>query len=615
MPTPWSADASAGRAWQEYPRPQLVRERWFNLNGQWDYAITPLGQSTPAAKAYEGKIRVPYPLESTLSGVGRSLAPDQRLWYRRTFEVPADWRGQNVVLHFGAVDYDCQLFVNGAPAGAHTGGFDPFSFDITRFLKPDGAQELVLAVTDPSSEGDQPRGKQRLNQTGIWYTPASGIWQTVWLEPVAPENAIAEIRTTPDIDAGVVKVAVFATVPVAEQVHAFRAKVLQGGRVVAEASHRIDREVTIAIPNPQLWSPAQPTLYDLEVELFRVPAPAGPPRGKYFGATEQKLFAQIPAGATRLDAVKSYFGMRKVSLLPSPKGPIVALNNQPLFHLGTLDQGYWPDGLLTPPSETGMRYDIDFLKRAGFNMLRKHIKVEPALYYAHCDRTGIMVWQDMPSAMRVHTTPPPGTDSHHVRREDEGFIIRRGTAATQFELELRRMIEALRNHPSIVMWVPFNEGWGQYDTTRIANAVKALDPSRLVVAVSGWTDVPGAGEIFDIHTYQEKLVLPPAPDRQRAYVVGEYGGLGLPVQGHLWWTDKRNWGYQTYKTPEELKAQYLNRFDQIVASHRERGVSASVYTQTTDVEGEVNGLLTYDRKVEKIAPAELAKIHAKVFAK
>jgi hypothetical protein len=617
MPTPWSDDAAAGRAWQEYPRPQLVRERWLNLNGLWDYAITPLGAAAPAPAAYDGKIRVPYPLESTLSGVGRSLAPHQRLWYRRTFAVPAEWRGMRVVLHFGAVDYDCHLFVNGAPAGAHQGGFDPFSFDITACLKPGGPQEIVLAVTDPSSEGDQPRGKQRLNQTGIWYTPASGIWQTVWAEPLPAENAIAEIRATPDVDAGVLKLAVLGTVPVSPQIHAFRAQVLEGGRVIAEASHRIDREVTIPIPNVRLWSPAHPHLYDLRVELFRIPnpVPTGPPRARYFGAAEQKLFARVPTDAERVDTVTSYFGMRKVSLAPGTHGPVLTLNNEPLFHLGTLDQGYWPDGLLTPPSEAGMRHDVDFLKRAGFNMLRKHIKVEPALYYAHCDRAGIMVWQDMPSGMRVLTTPPPGADSQHVRRDDEGFIIKRSPAATQFELELRRMIDALRHHPSIVMWVPFNEGWGQYDTARIAAAVKALDPTRLVNAVSGWTDVPRAGDIFDLHSYQEKLQLAPPPDKVRAFVVGEFGGLGLPVQGHLWWTDKRNWGYQTYHTAQDLAAQYENRFDQIIAMKRERGVSASVYTQTTDVEGEVNGLLTYDRRVEKLPADDLAKIHAKVFAR
>ncbi|MDO8539023.1 MAG: glycoside hydrolase family 2 TIM barrel-domain containing protein [Opitutaceae bacterium] len=616
MPTPWTADASAGRAWQEYPRPQLVRERWLNLNGLWDYAITPLATAAPAGQAYDGKIRVPYAVESTLSGVGRSLAPNQRLWYHRTFEIPADWRGARVAVHFGAVDYECQLYVNGAPAGSHRGGFDPFSFDITDLLKPQGPQELVLAVTDPSSEGDQPRGKQRLNQTGIWYTPASGIWQTAWLEPLPAENAIAEIRATPDVDAGSVRVAVLGTVPVAAQVHAFRVQVLDGGKVVAEASHRIDREVTISIPQPRLWSPHQPHLYDLRVELFRVknPVPAGPPRMGYFGAAEKNAFAQIPADAVPLDSVKSYFAMRKVSLMPGAHGPVFALNNQPLFHVGTLDQGYWPDGLLTPPSEAGMRHDVDFLKRAGFNMLRKHIKVEPALYYAHCDRIGLLVWQDMPSAMRVLTTPPPGTDSQHVRRDDQGFIIKRSDAATQYELELRRMIDTLRHHPSIVMWVPFNEGWGQYDTTRIAAAVKALDPTRLVNAVSGWTDVPGAGDVFDVHTYREKLEIARSPDAGRALVVGEFGGLGLPVSDHLWWTDKRNWGYQTYKTPAELTAQYVNRFDQIVAAKRELGVCASIYTQTTDVEGEVNGLLTYDRRVEKIPAAELAKIHAKVFA-
>jgi beta-galactosidase/beta-glucuronidase len=623
LPTVWSADAAAGRGWTEYPRPQLVRERWLNLNGLWDYAIAPIAAPAPAnSAAWNGKIRVPYAVESTLSGVGRSLAPDQRLWYRRTFELPADWRGARVRLNFGAVDFECQLFVNGAPAGAHRGGFERFDFDITDLLKPDGAQEIILAVTDPSSEGDQPRGKQRLNQSGIWYTPVSGIWQTVWLEPLPAENAIAAIQATPDVDAGALKLAVFGTVPVAPELYAFRAQVLDGGKVIAETANRIDRAVTIPLPSPHPWSPADPHLYDLKIELFRLaanplPTGQGVPRTPYYGAAEQKFFASLPANATRVDTVTSYFGLRKISLMPGPHGPVLALNNQPLFQAGPLDQGYWPDGLLTPPTEAGMRFDLDFLKRAGFNMLRKHIKAEPDLYYAHCDRIGLLVWQDMPSAMIAREGLKPGADTQGIRRDDQAELPKRPAAAEEFERELRQMVDALRNHPSIVVWVPFNEGWGQYDTARIAAAVKALDPSRLVNAVSGWRDVAGTGDIFDIHTYREKLEVSPEVAKRagpaRAFVVGEFGGLGLPVEGHLWWTDKRNWGYQTYKTPDELRAQFANRFEQIVAAHRDLGVSASVYTQTTDVEGEVNGLLTYDRKVEKIPAAELAKIHALVF--
>jgi beta-galactosidase/beta-glucuronidase len=617
LTTPWTDDALAGRGWTEYPRPQLTRDRWLNLNGTWDYAITPAAKPTPiAGRSFDGKIRVPYPVESLLSGVTRSLAPGQRLWYRRTFEVPADWRSSRTLLHFGAVDYECALFVNGTPVGSHRGGYDPFTFDITDYLRASGPQELLLAVTDPTSEGEQPRGKQRLNQSGIWYTPASGIWQTVWLEPVPLENAIGEIRATPDVDASAVRVAVLGLRPAGDSVHAFRAEVLDGDRVVAVASNRLDREVTIPLPAPHLWSPADPHLYNVRVQLFRVPSPitAGAPRVRYFGATEQKRFATIPSDAVPIDAVRSYFGLRKISLQPGPHGLVLALNNQPLFEAGTLDQGYWPDGLLTPPTEAGMRFDLDFLKRAGFNLLRKHIKVEPALYYSHCDRIGLMVWQDMPSGMVAPTTARPGADTQSLRRDDEGELVRRSAAAEEFEAELRRMIDGLRGHPSIVMWVPFNEGWGQYDTARIAGAVKALDPTRLVNASSGWRDVAGAGDVFDIHTYREKLEVSAAAlaaaGSSRASVVGEFGGLGLPVDGHLWWTDKRKWGYQTYQSPAELAAQYANRFGQIVTAHRELGISASIYTQTTDVEGEVNGLLTYDRRVEKIPAADLATIHA-----
>jgi hypothetical protein len=619
MLTPWAGDAKAGRGWQEYPRPQLVRERWQNLNGPWDYAITPATAATPAN--YEGKILIPYPLESVLSGVTRGLKPDERLWYRRAFIIPAGWENQRVLLHFGAVDWETRVYVNGALAGTHRGGFDPFSFDITAHLKPAAAapQELVVSVIDPTSEGDQPRGKQRLEQSGIWYTPASGIWQTVWLEPVPAEMSIAAIKCTPNPDAGLLNVTVFGNrIATGEAHYAVRTRVLSAGRLVAENVSRLRREAAIAIPNAIAWTPANPHLYDLKIELFRIPNPL-PPREKnkpavpFFGEKEETHYAKLPVGAVPVDTVASYAGMRKISLGDGPRGPVLMLNNTPLFQYGPLDQGYWPDGLLTPPTETAMRHDLDFLKKAGFNMLRKHIKVEPALYYAHCDRIGLLVWQDMPSGMVAPVKTTEGEDRENFASGTEGAQPMPPATAAQFEAELRAMIDALHPHPSIVMWVPFNEGWGQYDTERIAAWVKAHDPTRIVNAVSGWTD-RNCGDIYDLHNYREKMDLPPRKDTHRAYVLGEFGGLGLPLEGHLWWTDKRNWGYQTYKTAAELEREYRLRLNQVRAYARERGLSAAVYTQTTDVEGEVNGLLTYDRKVEKLPAATLHEIHSGLFS-
>ena len=641
MVTPWAADAAAGKGWTEYPRPQMTRPAWQNLNGHWDYAITPV--AAPAPAKYEGKILVPFCVESKLSGVNRDFMPDQRLWYHRTFTIPADWAGQRVLLHFGAVDYEAHVFVNGAIVGSHKGGNTPFSFDITPFLKTGsgaaGAQTIVVAVTDPSSTGEQPRGKQRLEQSGIWYTPVSGIWQTVWLEPVPAEIHIASIKCEPDLDNSRITLTPMGNITAPEGKHyAVRARVLDGGKVIAEAAGRLSRSLAISIPNPKTWSPDTPHLYDLQVDLYEVNNPfdlaaaAAAAKGKkkggkdkgakggipvFFGPEEQKFYSKIPAGAKSLDTVKGYFAMRKISLGPGPKGVVMHLNNKPLYHLGPLDQGYWPDGLLTPPTEAAMRFDIDFLKRAGFNMLRKHIKIEPALYYAHCDKIGMLVWQDMPSGM-FYRERRDGNDRQHVLEagqlvtDGDSYEIKKlPSAAALYEHELREMIDALHAFPSIVMWVPFNEGWGQYDSVRIANAVKALDPARLVNGTSGWLDT-GASDILDYHDYApvlrvNKLV---RDNTKRALVLGEFGGIGFPVEGHLWWTNRRNWGYnQNMESAKQLEEQYRKRMEQLRDISNNTGMCAGVYTQTTDVEGEVNGLLTYDRRVEKIPAKKLAEIH------
>lgn len=621
MMTRWAAEVRPDNAWKEYPRPQMQRKEWLNLNGLWEYSIAPKTTSRPANM--DGHILVPFAVESALSGVKKPLLPDQRLWYRRTFRVPAGWNGQRVLLRFEAVDFETFVWVNGGLAGSHRGGYDPFHFDITAYLKSTGDQEVVVAVTDPTSDEDQPRGKQTLHPARIWYTPVSGIWQTVWLEPVAKEAAIGELRIRPDVDHGEVKIAVISEQEGLSDEYAVRVTALDGGRKVSEAVGRIQRELTLPLANAKLWSPDQPFLYDLKVELFRVGDPFANLQGNQVprrgGFAEQAAYKIGPSDQP-IDSVDSYFGMRKISLGPGPFGPSLFLNNQALFQYGTLDQGYWPDGLYTPPTDAAMRYDLEFLKSAGFNMLRKHIKVEPARYYYHCDKMGILVWQDMPSGMfqgagRLKDRATP----QHVREADEAEILRRSPAAQQFELELRRMIDARYNSPAIVMWVVLNEGWGQYDTARLARLVKDHDPTRLVNAISGWKDIP-AGDVMDLHSYEPDVaprsgVYLPDPDRQRASVIGEFGGLGHPVQGHLWAPDaKGNWGYQSYTDMEEYKRQYQERLKHVIDYRDHKGVSAAVYTQTTDVEQEINGLLTYDRE-EKIPPAQLKQYAMPLYGK
>jgi len=583
--TRWAKQVTPKNVWREYPRPQLVRSEWRNLNGLWDFALQPMAAPEPAV--YQDKILVPFCVESALSGVGKDVTPADRIWYRRQFDVPTAWSDRNVILNFEAVDWSAAVWVNGSFVGAHKGAYDRFSFDITAHLRKSGPQILVVCVDDPTSMGTQARGKQQMPQQGIWYTPVSGIWQTVWIEPVAKSASIKEVKIVPDVDSKTVTVIPMLFAP-AEQEYLVDVTILDDGRQVAAAQVRADSAVTIDLGDPKLWSPDRPFLYDLELKLYE----AGQP------------------GQT-LDKLKSYFGMRKISLGDGPHGKILYLNDKPLFHYGTLDQGWWPDGLHTPPSDEAMKYDIQVTRDMGFNMIRKHIKVEPDRWYYWCDTIGIMVWQDMPSGMVI--IPRAGNEKplhvQHVTRTGSD-LNRRTQDSAQFEWELRRMIDLRYNAPSIVMWVPFNEGWGQYDTARISNSIKAYDPTRLVNAVSGWALRP-CGDIHDIHSYQEKVTVPEI-FQERASVVGEYGGIGYPVKGHQWNPNMRNWGYQTYHSAEELLENYVRKFSQIVQM-KAKGVSGAVYTQTTDVEGEVNGLMTYDRELIKIDPAKLKQLHSELY--
>ncbi|SOD88662.1 glycoside hydrolase family 2 protein [Spirosoma fluviale] len=605
----WEKQLTPENAWRDYPRPQMVRKQWQNLNGLWDYAITP--KIAPQPTEFSGQILVPFCLESTVSKVNKPLTADQRLWYRRTVSLPADWAGQRVLLHFGAVDYECSLWVNGGLAGSHTGGSDAFSFDVTDYLK-DGQNQLLLGVTDPTSTGEQPRGKQLLNPNGIWYTPVSGIWQTVWMEPVPKQAYIEEVKLTPELDSGRVRVDVLLDKPANNYTTAIRLTALDGNRTVATTLVRAGRTGYLSLKNPKLWSPDSPFLYDLKAELVTVTDPFGDtPRNKRPRQDEalNKAFASATVTGNSLDVVTGYFAMRKIAMGRGPgvatsvaNQPVLLLNNKFVFQNGPLDQGWWPGSLLTPPSDEAMAFEIDFLKKSGFNMLRKHIKVEPDRYYYLCDKMGMLVWQDMPSGFLEGQNEAPG---------DQSEPIRRSKGKEQFELELRRMMNRLHNHPSIVTWVVHNEGWGQYDNKRLADWVKALDPSRTVNASSGWNDL-GAGDFYDIHTYEPEPNAP-APKTDRVVVIGEFGGIGWPVQGHLWNPEMRNWGYQTYQSADEVLKAYQKKYAKIVEYYQKQALSAAVYTQTTDVEGEVNGLLTYDREVIKIPIETLKKIHAPLF--
>ncbi len=554
--TDWGKKVTAQNVWQQYPRPMMTRDNWKNLNGEWDYAILPAGSATPST--YDGKILVPFPVESALSGVERTIGDKNELWYQRSFSIPSDWQGSDVILNFGGVDWKADVWINGMYVGGHEGAYSPFSLNITDALTT-GDNKLTVRVFDPTDKGTQPRGKQVTKPKGIWYTPVTGIWQTVWLEPV-PKNNIAGLKITPDVD----KIRIYVDASTASG-GIIKVDVIDKGETVASASGKSNVPVEVEMPaDVKLWSPDSPYIYDLKISLME--------NGK------------------KTDEVGSYTAMRKVGFKRGKdKVNRFTLNDKPIFHFGPLDQGWWPDGLYTPPSYEAMVYDIDKTKELGFNMIRKHIKVEPQLWYEYCDRNGILVWQDMPSGDQNTKW-----ENHNYYKSPE--FVRSEESAEQYRTEWNEIMDNLHSHPSIVVWVPFNEGWGQFDTKNVAAWTKAKDPSRLVNAASGGNFFYGAGDILDVHNY-------PAPriyllDDYKANVIGEYGGIGYPIKGHLWQPDK-NWGYIEFKSPKEVTDKYVEYID-ILDNLAKIAYTGAVYTQTTDVEGEVNGLLTYDRKKVKV---------------
>ncbi|MFC6103073.1 glycoside hydrolase family 2 protein [Olivibacter domesticus] len=577
--SPWAEQVDPSKPLKEYPRPQMVRNNWQNLNGIWEYAITPKSTNNLPAK-FDGQILVPFAVESALSGVGKTVGKEQVLWYKNTIELAKSVNKDQVLLHFGAVDWQCDVYVNGNKVGSHEGGFDPFYFDITKQLKKGKKQEIAIRVWDPTDDGPQPRGKQVKNPEGIWYTPVTGIWQTVWVESV-PKTFIAQTKQTPDVDQQQLKFSAIVEGGMAGDQLKIVAQ--NAGKTVSEKTIEVGAEASLPIANAKLWSPTSPHLYDLKISLIR--------KGKV------------------VDEVTSYFAMRKISMAKDSKGiQRLLLNNKFVFQYGPLDQGWWPDGLYTAPTDEALLFDVIKTKGMGFNMIRKHIKVEPARWYRHCDSLGMLVWQDMPSG------DLGGNRWDNRVGQISGFNLdkeRSAESEAYHKKEWKSIMEALHNYPSIVVWVPFNEAWGQFKTKEITEWTMQNDPSRLVNSASGGNFLK-TGHILDIHNYPD----PSMPDPEifgdkQVLVLGEFGGLGLPVEGHTW-QQKDNWGYQNFKNNDELLKRYTRLMDDL-KKLIPLGLSAGVYTQTTDVEVETNGMMTYDRKVIKIPEATLNQLHQSLY--
>ena len=568
--TKWAEQINPAAVLPEYPRPAMERAEWKNLNGEWAYAIREKGGVEPAA--FDGTILVPFAVESSLSGVQKTVGEKNELWYKRTFTVPASWKGKQVMLNFGAVDWKTDVFVNDILIGSHQGGFTPFSFDVTPYLVNKGEQKLVVRVWDPTEKGFQPIGKQTSRPEGIWYTAVTGIWQTVWLEPVAV-NHVTAIKAIPDVDKELVDVTVSAAKCCAADY--VEVAILDGGKQIATAKGVAGKALRLAVKSPKLWSPENPVLYDMKVSLF--------------------------SNGKKIDEVSSYTAMRKISTKRDANGIMrMQLNNKDYFQFGPLDQGWWPDGLYTAPTDEALRYDVVKTKDFGFNMIRKHVKVEPARWYMHCDQLGIIVWQDMPNGDR---SPEWQMREYFTGAER----LRSPESEANYRKEWKEIMDYLYSYPSIGVWVPFNEAWGQFKTQEIVEWTKQYDPSRLVNPASGGNHYH-LGDLLDLHNYPHPEMY--LYDGQRATVLGEYGGIGWANKEHLWEPD-RNWGYVQFNSSNEVTNEYIKYAEQLKQMIRQ-GFSAAVYTQTTDVEVEVNGLMTYDRAVVKIDEGRVRKVNQEI---
>lgn len=569
--TVWAEQVNPNQVLPEYPRPILERTQWQNLNGLWDYAILDKGKMEP--QHFDGQILVPFCAESSLSGVQKSVSEKQELWYHRTFDVPASWKGKHVVLNFGAVDWQADVYVNDIHIGTHKGGYAGFSFDITPYLNPKGHQKLVVRVWDPTDKGYQPIGKQTLKPNSIWYTAVTGIWQTVWLEPV-DVNYITNVKTAADIQNGTLELTLRSAVN--QPGDLVEAVLLDGSKEVSRAKGVANGTLRMAVPDAKLWSPEHPFLYTLKLTLWR--------EGR------------------KLDEVRSYTAMRTITVARDWENGIyrMQLNGENYFQYGPLDQGWFPDGLYTAPTDEALLFDIRKTKELGFNMIRKHVKVEPDRWYYYCDREGILVWQDMPSGDMGNGWEPykynGGTDQNRTPQSAQNYYD-----------EWTSIMDQCGQHPCVVVWVPFNEGWGQFETQKVVDYIKSVDPTRLVNPASGGNH-RDCGDIFDFHHYPNPAMF--LSDPGRVNVLGEYGGIGLPLEGHLWFADK-NWGYIKFQSKDEVTKQYVE-YAEMLKTLIPRGYSAAVYTQTTDVEGEVNGLMTYDRKEMKMDVEQVRKVNQEV---